>query len=568
MTNIGNGAFENCDYLTIVYFLGNAPTVGSNVFYDDYSATAYYLSGATGWGATFGGIPTVMLNSSAPTGSLQVTIAPLGAINAGSQWQIFVNQTYWWYPEMNIGSYGSGATDTNLLTGVSYLVTPVAGSGYNFIGWSGDATGDANPLTITATSNMVITANFAPDTTNVNLIIITTGNGVVSPNMNGKNLKPNAPYTLTAIAASGWVFSNWTGSLTMTNRNPLIIKTDSSIVLQANFVTNPFLAPKGSYNGLFSAAAGVSTQSAGMLKNLTVGTNGVYSGSLVINGTGHSFSGKFDLASPSATNVIPFPNSLGGPLTVNLTLTNNPANAAPQVAGTVANNNWTANLLADLAANTLPSGEYTLLIPPDASNNPPTDSPGGYGYALITNYAGTPGNPGLANAKITGALADGTAFNQTVPVSQDGYVPIYASLYQNQGLLFGWINLDPTNTSGVNLTWIRPAIPAALYWNGFTNILLTNQILFSPWTNSPASFDTLSNLSLPGTNIAVSISAAGRITGPSVSGTVNPKTGLLTVTNGSGNNKVQAHGAILPNAASGAGYFLTKTNALPIQLTP
>jgi hypothetical protein len=237
--------------------------------------------------------------------------------------------------------------------------------------------------------------------------------------------------------------------------------------------------------------------------------------------------------------------------------------------GAVANENWTANLLADIAADTLPSGEYTLLIPPDAGNTPPANSPGGYGYALITNYAGTPGNPGSANVKITGVLADGTAFNQTAPVSQDGYVPIYASLYQNQGILFGWINLEPTNTSGVNLAWIRPAIPAASrYQNGFINTFLTNQILLSPWTNSPASFDTLSNLSLPGTNIAVSISAAGRITGPSVSGTVNPKTGLLTVTIGGGNNKVQAHGAVLPNAANGAGYFLTKTNALPIQLTP
>jgi uncharacterized repeat protein (TIGR02543 family) len=330
VTNIGNGAFENCDYLTIVYFLGNAPTVGLNVFYDDYSATAYYLSGATGWGATFGGIPTVMLNSSAPTGSLQVTIAPLGAINAGSQWQIFVNQTYWWYPEMNIGSYGSGATDTNLLTGVSYLVTPVAGSGYNFIGWSGDATGDANPLTITATSNMVITANFAPDTTNVNLTIITNGNGNVSPNLNGKNLKPDARYTLTATAASGWVFSGWTGSITPTNRNPLTIEPSSSFVLQANFITNPFPAFKGAYTGLFSTAGYVSVQSIiGMLRNLIVGTNGIYSGSLVINGAGHAFSGKFDPASLSATSVIPFPNSLGGPLTVDLTLTNNPANAAP-----------------------------------------------------------------------------------------------------------------------------------------------------------------------------------------------------------------------------------------------
>ena len=67
---------------------------------------------------------------------------------------------------------------------------------------------------------------------------------------------------------------------------------------------------------------------------------------------------------------------------------------------------------------------------------------------MITNHAGA--------ANITGALADGAAFNQTVPVSQDGYVPIYANLYSGKGLLLGWINLDLTNTADVGLTWIHP----------------------------------------------------------------------------------------------------------------
>ena len=116
----------------------------------------------------------------------------------------------------------------------------------------------------------------------------------------------------------------------------------------------------------------------------------------------------------------------------------------PQVTGTVSGTNMgsvVANLTADRAANTLPSAQYTLLIPPDTNNSPPDSSPGGDGYALIANDAGT--------AKITGALADGTAFSQSVPVSQDGYVPIYANLYSSKGLLLGWINLDLTNTPGV-----------------------------------------------------------------------------------------------------------------------
>jgi hypothetical protein len=61
VTNIGDTAFENCSSLTAVYFQGNAPSLGgANVFTgDNTSATVYYLGGTTGWGATYGGLPTV-----------------------------------------------------------------------------------------------------------------------------------------------------------------------------------------------------------------------------------------------------------------------------------------------------------------------------------------------------------------------------------------------------------------------------------------------------------------------------------------------------------------------------
>jgi hypothetical protein len=257
----------------------------------------------------------------------------------------------------------------------------------------------------------------------------------------------------------------------------------------------------------------------------------------------------------------------------------------PQVTGTVFGTNqgvpWVAtNLLADLAANTSPSAEYTMLILPD-TNTAPTKSPGGAGYALITTYAGTTRNPSAATARITGALADGTAFNQTVPVSQDGYVPVYANLYANRGLLLGWINLDLTNMAGVGLTWIHPARTTGLYQNGFTNVLFTNQILLSPWTNSATSIFAATNLSILDTindtnalmDFAVMISnnfELGEVSGPMpISGCcINPKTGLLKVTIGSGATKLTGCGAILLNETKGAGYFLTKTNAGAFILEP
>src|SRR5262249_28053684 len=53
-------AFDSCPGLAAVYFEGNAPNAGGNVFSGDTNTTAFYLPGTTGWGLTFAGLPTVL----------------------------------------------------------------------------------------------------------------------------------------------------------------------------------------------------------------------------------------------------------------------------------------------------------------------------------------------------------------------------------------------------------------------------------------------------------------------------------------------------------------------------
>jgi len=69
VTGIGLGAFLGCFNLSGVYFQGNTPGLFIDqgpimspipVFPDD--TTVYYLPGTIGWGATFGGPPTVLWN--------------------------------------------------------------------------------------------------------------------------------------------------------------------------------------------------------------------------------------------------------------------------------------------------------------------------------------------------------------------------------------------------------------------------------------------------------------------------------------------------------------------------
>jgi hypothetical protein len=77
VASIGDKAFDECHDLGTVIFLGDAPVLGGDsVFKNDSdppsgydTATIYYYSGTTGWGPTYGGLPTVMLNglSTPPT---------------------------------------------------------------------------------------------------------------------------------------------------------------------------------------------------------------------------------------------------------------------------------------------------------------------------------------------------------------------------------------------------------------------------------------------------------------------------------------------------------------------
>jgi len=70
VTNIGYGAFYECTSLTSITFQGNEPVLADRTeFADDsetvgasFSLTLYYYDNTTGWGATYGGLPTVELD--------------------------------------------------------------------------------------------------------------------------------------------------------------------------------------------------------------------------------------------------------------------------------------------------------------------------------------------------------------------------------------------------------------------------------------------------------------------------------------------------------------------------
>jgi hypothetical protein len=66
VTDIGDWTFAFCSSLTSVNFRGNAPSLGgADVFYGNL-ATVYYLLGTTNWGPSFDGHPAVLWNPPVP----------------------------------------------------------------------------------------------------------------------------------------------------------------------------------------------------------------------------------------------------------------------------------------------------------------------------------------------------------------------------------------------------------------------------------------------------------------------------------------------------------------------
>lgn len=388
----------------------------------------------------------------------------------------------------------------------------------------------------------------------------------------GAMLNIGEGYTITAIPGKSSLFSNWTsvveGGASAPSASPVLrFVMQSDLVLTATFISNFFPAVAGTYDGLFYPASGVTEETSGMLYNLALRDTGAFSGQILTTTTNYHFATNFDAAGNA--------DFKAGSLQVALKL----ETTASEIVGTVSSPRFSANLTADLASNVLQPASYTLLFSPTTDVSPV--SPSGEGYALVTNKSGS--------VTLSGALADGTAYSQVVPVSQNGYVPVYASLYTkaastNAGLLLGWINLTNLQaTAPANaLTWIKkPFRSPNPYTNGFTNLLGVQGGIWSvPPPGTPAISLTngqllISNASLvlDFTNVVVnddnSLTSLAAEPTNSLSGSINPQTGRLTVTIANDDGGIITnYGAVVQTTTNGGGYFLTSTNGGSMILEP
>jgi hypothetical protein len=301
----------------------------------------------------------------------------------------------------------------------------------------------------------------------------------------------------------------------------------------------------GIYNGLAIQTNAPTFNSSASLR-LALSKTGSYAAKLTIGGQRLTLRGQFDEAGNSTNTVSP----------LQLVLHLDAAGGSGQITGTITGNGFTSELLAERASANAGAlaGRYTFVLPPVS-----LDAPQGFGYGSLSVAA-------TGKAKLTGVFGDGTKFKSNAPLSSAGHIPLFASLYQNQGACISWLTITNQNLEAV-VDWFGPGFSTVLELMGgkfvSPNIAGNRQLTLSAGGLTEDIFRS------------VTIDAAGKATvtdpGPeNLSLNVTPATGQFKgvfIHPGLG-QKVKFAGQLLPAGDTGAGTFLGSGEAGGVLIEP
>ncbi len=199
---------------------------------------------------------------------------------------------------LTLDAQGSGTvtadnTNSPYPAGATITLTATPGSGWYLDHWSGNASGNGNPLQVTMNSDLVITGNFLAYPT-YSVTLVTNGQGTIALNPSATSYVSNTLVTATATPAAGWVFVGWSGVLATTN-NPVSLTVDTNVSLTATFAEPPAfdLQPVSVTN----LAGGTVVFSAQAVGTAPLGYHWFFSGGALTNATGNTLA----LANVSAT---------------------------------------------------------------------------------------------------------------------------------------------------------------------------------------------------------------------------------------------------------------------------
>ncbi|MEI7732441.1 MAG: immunoglobulin domain-containing protein [Verrucomicrobiota bacterium] len=352
------------------------------------------------------------------------------------------------------------------------------------------------------------------NTLNVNYVLSdrlqvqTVGMGTVLPNLNSNLLAIGYTYSMKAIPRVGFIFSNWLANGIVATNNPSLVFTmRSNLTLTANFVTNPFVALKGDYKGIFlplpnqtnaSGSLDVNVTNSGLVL-LTLTDRGSFSGQAHYRGAIFPFTGTLDANRSNSIYIV-----RSGKLPLRLSLQFVDARSY-QVIGTINEDAaWQSRLTLRYrmpAPAGVFSGSYTLA--------------GGAGRGLgFTNQVGMAASFSVAasgKVSLSGGLADGSTL--TIPPAvalTNGQWAVYQSLYGGQGILIGMVDCrDITNANPNSILWWQknafpPTSPYGKYYpTGFqTEMVPQLRRYYTPTVGRNATGWTNGVLNLMGGNLS------------------------------------------------------------------
>ena len=182
---------------------------------------------------------------------------------------------------------------------------------------------------------------------NSRLSVQVRGLGIVSPNLDGRELEIGKFYQMIARPARAQIFGGWEG-VPISAKAVLNFAMQSNLVVSANFISSPF--SKGIYAGLILETHGVRPESSGFVK-LAVTRRGSFSGKLTIAGRTFPLRGTFDYLGRARIPVLRRPAQ---PVLVTLQIDLNGLN---QITGDVTDGHWISILSAEKVLNTATARE-------------------------------------------------------------------------------------------------------------------------------------------------------------------------------------------------------------------
>jgi len=302
------------------------------------------------------------------------------------------------------------------------------------------------------------------------LTLVTNGIGSVTPSLGGQLLEVGKNYTLTAKPGFNQLFSNWTGSVTVSTNPVLTFTMQSNLAITATFFPNPFppfIPHKGTYSGLFyrtnvDGTANVEHQTSGAFA-LKLTDKGTFSCKIMMGGGKYSAAGTLNI---NGMAVVVIPRTGLSSLTLSLLM--DVTNQNDRVTGTISDGSFVSALSGDRAVfdgKTVfasQAGKYNLAL---VNHSADTSVPDGDGVGTVTVTT-------AGKIALKGSLADGSSIRQKAILSRYGQWPFYANLYSGKGSMLGWLTFTNRGDSSIEGTnsWIKTSAAIGKnYFAGFTN---------------------------------------------------------------------------------------------------